>query len=48
MKSSRKNIQDFIRNKIKNNQKITKARSLMQNEYKPIMDFENVKKLNNI
>jgi len=26
-----------------NNQKITKARSLMQNEYKPIMDFENVK-----
>lgn len=26
-----------------NNQRITKARSLMQNEYKPITDFENVK-----
>ena len=26
-----------------NNQKITKARSLMQNDYKPITDFENVK-----
>jgi chromosome segregation ATPase len=26
-----------------NNQRITKARSLMQNDYKPIADFENVK-----
>jgi len=26
-----------------NNQRITKARSLMQNDYKPITDFENVK-----
>ena len=40
LKVKKKSLEDRIN---LNNQRITKARSLMQNDYKPITDFENVK-----